>query len=177
MQKTGLSSRRIAQLARDGVIPGAKRSASGYHFEYPDSIELQKWITKRAEIRQHWTLPRQEGFLSIRDVNFSTIVLLSKNGVDSLWKATEAACRVACIADSEEFMAVAQEAANLTQVRLAFEHGESGVECSPKTEPGVMRVGDAKASPKSHEKKTTYTRRNHQEVTRGWRDAGVGQEH
>ena len=61
----GLKRRQIANLARDGKIDGARRSADGYHFEYPDTEKLRTWIAwKRQAIRRRQAPvknPRNDG--------------------------------------------------------------------------------------------------------------------
>ena len=73
------------------------------------------------------------------------------------------------------FLIVAGQAAELVKssenmLDSPSEAGGRGrqLTCSPKVEPGAIRVGGAQAPPNSpHETQTTYTRRNHQEATRG----------
>ena len=55
--RVGLKRRQIAQLARDGKIPGAIRP-DGYHFEYVVTPELLDWVEwKRRQVirRKHPT--------------------------------------------------------------------------------------------------------------------------
>ncbi len=47
MKASGLKRRRIAFLAARGQIPGARRAANGYHFEYFDTREFRCWIADR----------------------------------------------------------------------------------------------------------------------------------
>ena len=50
---TGLKRRQIANLAKYRDIPGARLSANGYHYEYPDSEALREWIMwKQLEVKQ-----------------------------------------------------------------------------------------------------------------------------
>jgi hypothetical protein len=55
----GLKRRQIAQLARDGKIPGAIRP-DGYHYVYPLTRELLHWIKwkcRQVERRKHPNSP------------------------------------------------------------------------------------------------------------------------
>ncbi len=48
----GLKRRQIANLAKAGDIPGARRSSDGYHFEYPDSADLRLWSENKRRKTQ-----------------------------------------------------------------------------------------------------------------------------
>jgi hypothetical protein len=70
---TGLKRRRIAELARQGEIPGAIRR-DGYHFEYRVSPSLFEWIEwkaarveerKRPKPKQSPAFNRMGGVLNI----------------------------------------------------------------------------------------------------------------
>src|SRR5215472_15718249 len=51
-KRVGLKRRKIAELARDGKIPGAIQP-DGYHYAYPLTPELLDWIEwKRRRVNQ-----------------------------------------------------------------------------------------------------------------------------
>jgi excisionase family DNA binding protein len=51
-KRVGLKRRQIAELARNGKIPGATR-LDGYHYVYPITSELLEWIEwKRRRVKQ-----------------------------------------------------------------------------------------------------------------------------
>jgi len=54
-KRAGLKRRRIAQMARNGEIPGAIR-LDGYHYTYPVTPELLDWIEwkhRKVQQRKH----------------------------------------------------------------------------------------------------------------------------
>jgi hypothetical protein len=58
----GVKRRQVANLARRGEVPGARRASNGYHFEYPDSPALRLWIKRKRRLAKE----RQQLFAAPR---------------------------------------------------------------------------------------------------------------
>jgi len=89
----GLKRRQIAQLGRDGKIPGAIR-LDGYHYAYPVTPELLDWIEwKRRKVQQRREPSKTgkvnltSGVITIQGIRQSFDIWLRRvGGLDSILK-------------------------------------------------------------------------------------------
>jgi hypothetical protein len=94
----GLQRRQIANLARAGEIPGARRSADGYHFEYPDAADLRLWIDnkrRQTEQRLQFLPPR-------RHYHRSKVTNALRKAGGGRARGLQKAAMLACLAEVRE---------------------------------------------------------------------------
>jgi len=103
----GLKRRQIANLAKAGDVPGARRSSDGYHFEYPDTADLRLWSEnkrRKTEERLQFSTPaRRYGDLYSSHMELPRKVAhashKARDGRANAERALQKAVKLACIAE------------------------------------------------------------------------------